>query len=116
MSALISRSKGEPEPDPDLRDNENVPLPAIPTTWEADPTERLATVEYRTAIDDYMTAEVLPYVPDAWVDHEKTKLGYEIPLTRHFYKYVPPRPLAEIDAEIKTLETEIQALLREVTE
>ena len=48
-----------------------------------------------------MTAEVLPYVPDAWVDHDKTKIGYEIPLTRHFYKYVPPRPLGEIDAEIK---------------
>jgi type I restriction enzyme M protein len=59
---------------------------------------------------------VLPYVPDAWVDHDSTKIGYEIPLTRHFYKYVPPRPLAEIDAEIKQLETEIQQLLREVTE
>ena len=63
-----------------------------------------------------MTAEVLPYVEDAWVDHTKTKIGYEIPLTRHFYKYVPPRPLAEIDAEIKTLEDEIQDLLKEVTE
>jgi type I restriction enzyme M protein len=59
---------------------------------------------------------VLPYVHEAWVDYEKTKLGYEIPLTRHFYKYVPPRPLAEIDAEIKKLEAEIQALLHEVTE
>ena len=48
-----------------------------------------------------MRGEVLPYVPDAWVDYAKTKIGYEIPLTRHFYKYVPPRPLAEIDAEIK---------------
>ena len=57
-----------------------------------------------------MAAEVLPYVPDAWVDHAKTKIGYEIPLTRHFYKYVPPRPLAEIDAEIKALEAEIQEL------
>ena len=59
---------------------------------------------------------MLPFVPDAWVDHIKTKIGYEIPLTRHFYKYVPPRPLAEIDAEIKDLEEEIQELLREVTE
>ena len=50
-------------------------------------------------------------MPDAWVDHDKTKIGYEIPLTRHFYKYVPPRPLAEIDAEIKQLEAEIQDLL-----
>jgi type I restriction enzyme M protein len=53
-------------------------------------------------------------VADAWVVHAKTKIGYEIPLTRHFYRYVPPRPLAEIDAEIKTLEEEIQMLLREV--
>ena len=51
--------------------------------------------------NEYVTAEVLPYVADAWVDFDKTKIGYEIPLTRHFYKYVPPRPLAEIDAEIK---------------
>ncbi len=63
-----------------------------------------------------MATEVLPYVPDAWVDYEKTKIGYEIPLTRHFYKYVLPRPLAEIDAEIKALEAEIHELLREVTE
>ena len=62
-----------------------------------------------------MAAEVHPYVPDAWVDHAKTKVGYEIPLTRQFYRYVPPRPLAEIDAEIKPLEEEIQRLLREVT-
>jgi type I restriction enzyme M protein len=63
-----------------------------------------------------MATEVLPYVHDAWVDHTKTKLGYEIPLTRYFYKYVPPRPLAEIDGEIKALEAQIQELLREVTE
>ncbi len=62
-------------------------------SWVEDLTERLASVEYRRAVEDYMAAEVLPYVPDAWVDHDKTKIGYEIPLTRHFYKYVPPRPL-----------------------
>jgi type I restriction enzyme M protein len=67
-------------------------------------------------VNAYVESEVLPYVPDAWVDHDKTKIGYEIPLTRHFYKYVPPRPLAEIDAEIKALEAEIQELLREATE
>ena len=115
-ASVITNRKGQPEPDPDLRDNENVPLPATPVNWEVEPDGRLSSVEYRTAIDDYIAAEVLPYVPDAWVDHTKTKLGYEIPLTRHFYKYVPPRPLAEIDSEIKSLEAEIQELLREVTE
>ncbi|EWC64184.1 Type I restriction-modification system, DNA-methyltransferase subunit M [Actinokineospora spheciospongiae] len=88
--------KGDPLPDPDLRDNENVPL-------DED-------------IDKYMAREVLPHVPDAWVDHTKTKVGYEIPFTRHFYKYVPPRPLEEIDAELKDLEARIQRLLSEVTE
>ena len=65
----------------------------MPLKFEEDPTDRFATLEYRTAIDDYMRDEVLPYVPDAWVDYDRTKIGYEIPLTRHFYKYVPPRPL-----------------------
>jgi type I restriction enzyme M protein len=112
----VTDRKGNPQPDADLRDAENVPLPEIPVAYEADVTARLATIEYRTAVEDYLRSEVLPWVPDAWVDHTKTKLGYEIPLTRHFYKYVPPRPLAEIDAEIKQLEAEIQALLAEVTE
>jgi type I restriction enzyme M protein len=112
----VTDKKGNPEPDADLRDNENVPLPAMPLTFEADVRARFATTEYRTAVADYVAAEVLPYVADAWVDHDKTKIGYEIPLTRHFYEYVPPRPLEEIDAEIKMLETEIQDLLREVTE
>jgi type I restriction enzyme M protein len=111
---VVTSRKGESEPDPDLRDNENVPLPDGMVTWEPDPAERLASLEYRTTVDDYMTAEVLPYVPDAWVDHSKTKIGYEIPLTRHFYRYVPPRPLAEIDAEIRALEAEIQNLLSDV--
>jgi type I restriction enzyme M protein len=62
-----------------------------------------------------MAAEVLPFVADAWVDHAKTKIAYEIPLTRQFYRYVPPRPLEEIDAEIKALEEDIQRLLRDVT-
>jgi type I restriction enzyme M protein len=113
---VITNRKGEPEPDPDLRDNENVPLPSEAVLWAVDPAERLASLTYRSAVDKYMEAEVQPYVPDAWVDHDKTKIGYEVPLTRHFYKYVPPRPLAEIDAEIKALEAEIQELLREVTE
>lgn len=92
----VQRVKGDPEPDPELRDYENVPL-------EED-------------VEEYLRREVLPHVPDAWIDHSKTKVGYEIPFTRHFYVYKPPRPLAEIDAELKGLEAEIQALLGEVTE
>jgi type I restriction enzyme M protein len=87
--------KGQPEPDPELRDYENVPL--------------------GEAVEDYLKREVLPHVPDAWIDHTKTKIGYEIPFTRHFYVYKPPRPLPEIDADLKALEAEIQGLLREVT-
>ncbi|HEX7245371.1 MAG TPA: class I SAM-dependent DNA methyltransferase [Solirubrobacterales bacterium] len=111
---VVTDRKGEPEPDPELRDSENVPLPPTPVEFEQDPAERLDSTEYRAAIDDYMREEVIPYVPDAWVDYEKTKIGYEIPLTRHFYKYVPPRPLEEIDEEIKGLEEKIQRQLTEV--
>ena len=64
-------------------------------------------------IDHYFKREVLPHAADAWVDADKTKVGYEIPFTRHFYVYSPPRPLAEIDSEIKRLEAEIQDLLGE---
>jgi type I restriction enzyme M protein len=113
---VVTDANGHPEPDPDLRDNENVPLPAVQVEWAEDPSERLAFVEYRTAVDDYLRDEIFPYVPDAWVDHAKTKIGYEIPLTRVFYRYVPLRPLEEIDAEIKALEKEIQDLLGEVAE
>lgn len=81
----------DPIADTSLRDTENVPL--------------------GEAIDDYMAREVLPYVPDAWVDHDKTRPGYEIPLTREFYVYEPPRPLEEIDAEIASVEGEIGNLL-----
>ena len=111
---VITDRKGNPEPDPDLRDNENVPLPSVPLSFVDDPADRLATLVYRTTVDDYMRDEVLSYVPEAWADHSRTKIGYEIPLTRHFYRYVPPRPLEEIDAEIKVLEAEIQRLLAEV--
>ena len=86
---------GNPLPDSDLRDYENVPLD--------EDTEA------------YFAREVKPHVPDAWIDHEKTKVGYEIPFTRHFYVYTPPRPLAEIDAELRDLESQIQKLLGEVT-
>ena len=111
---VITDRTGTPKPDPDLRDHENVPLPPLTVTHEPDPTARLDTIEYRSAIDDYLETEVHPYVPDAWPDPTKTKIGYEIPLTRHFYNYTPPRSLQEIDTEIKTLEVEIQDLLAEV--
>jgi type I restriction enzyme M protein len=94
--------KGNPEPNPDLRDYENVPL-----------TEQ---------VEDYFQREVLPHVPDAWIDvSKKDKLdgevgivGYEIPFNRHFYKYVPPRPLEEIDADLDKVTDEILELLREI--
>lgn len=54
-------------------------------------------------------------MPDAWIDESLTKVGYEIPLNRHFYRYEPPRPLAEIEADTKALESEVLALLKEVT-
>ena len=113
--APIITARGKPKPDPTLRDYENIPLPPKRVTHEADTTRRLDTLEYRAAINDYLEEEVHPYVPDAWQDPKKTKIGYEIPLTRHFYTYTPPRPLHQIDKEIKTLETEIQALLAGVT-
>ena len=87
--------RGEPEADPEWRDSAIVPL--------------------REDVDDYLRREILPHIPDVYVDHEKTKIGYEIPLTRHFYRYDPPRPLDEINADIKVLETEIVELLKEVT-
>jgi len=88
-------AKGQPEPDADLRDTESVPL--------------------KESIHEYFKREVLPHVPDAWIDESKTKIGYEIPLNRHFYRYEPPRPLEAIEMDIKKLEGEILDLLKEVT-
>jgi type I restriction enzyme M protein len=93
---VVTDTKGAPEPDPELRDYESVPL-----------TENVST---------YVEREVLPFVPGAWVDESKTRVGYEIPFTRHFYRYAPPRPLGEIDAEIKVLEQEISLLLEDLTD
>ena len=70
-----------------------------------------------TALSSIATAsarEVLPHVPDAWVDESKTKIGYEINFNRYFYKYVPPRPLEEIEADLRKIEAEIEILLKEV--
>jgi type I restriction enzyme M protein len=83
QAPVIIDRKGNPEPDVDLRDQENVPLPPVAVRFEEYPTERFSSLEYQTAVDDYMRDEVFPYVPDAWVDHDKTKIGYEIPLSGH---------------------------------
>jgi type I restriction enzyme M protein len=112
---VVTNHRGDPEPDQELRDQENVRLPTVPVRFEPDTADRLATVEYRAALDDHMESEVLPYVPDAWVDHTKTKVGYEIPVTRQFYRYTRPRSLAEIDSELREVEAEVHALLNEVT-
>jgi type I restriction enzyme M protein len=113
---VVVDKDGHSVPDPDLRDSENVPLSAGPVTWVRDVTERLSSEDYRLQVSGYMAAEVLPYVDDAWVDFGKTKLGYEIPLTRYFYRYAPQKTLGEITTAIKALETEIRVLLDEVTE
>ncbi|MGH9583159.1 MAG: type I restriction-modification system subunit M [Bryobacteraceae bacterium] len=84
------------EPDPELRDFENVPL--------------------KDDIKEYFRREVAPHAPDAWMDRGKDKIGYEINFNRHFYRYTPPRPLEEIDADLKHAEQEILRLLREVAE
>ena len=100
-----------------MRDTENIPLPegtALPLPIEFGPdgpNDRLIDA-MRTTIDAYIEAEVLPHVPDAWADYSKTKVGYEIPINRHFYVYKPPRPLEEIEADIKALESEIEGLLQ----
>ncbi|NVN05740.1 SAM-dependent DNA methyltransferase [Asaia spathodeae] len=109
--------KGRPEPDSELRDTENIPLPPdvalpLPMKFGPDmPNDDLVDA-MREVIDAYIAAEVLPHVPDAWVDYAKTKVGYEIPINRHFYVYKPPRPLAEIEADIQALEGEIAGLLK----
>jgi type I restriction enzyme M protein len=89
------KGKGKPVPDANLRDTENVPL--------------------CEDIDAYFAREVLPHAPDAWIDREKTKVGYEIPFNRHFYVFKPPRPLAEIDAELKGVTDRILTLIGGLT-
>jgi len=93
---VCTDSKGSPEPDIELRDHENVPL--------------------KEDVADYMKREVLPHVPDAWADESKTKIGYEMNFNRYFYKYTPPRPLGEIEGDLKKIEKEIADTLAEVTE
>jgi type I restriction enzyme M protein len=125
-SAEICRDKkGNPEPDADLRDTENVSLPEdielpLPLDYESKKNKGKVDVEpllklVREHCEDYLKAEVLPYRPDAWIEHSKIKVGYEIPFNRHFYEYEPPRPLDAIEADIEKLEGEIMAMLKEVT-
>ncbi len=120
-AVICQDSKGRPEPDSELRDTEIVPLPEgivlpLPLGYDdkqaAGHGELVALV--RSHCEAYLKAEVLPHVGDAWIDYGKTKVGYEIPLNRHFYLYQPPRSLEVIEAEIKGLEQEIMAMLAEV--
>jgi type I restriction enzyme M protein len=91
---ICTGAKGKPESDSDLRDTENVPL--------------------GEDIQAYFEREVKPYVADAWIDHDKTKIGYEVPFTRYFYKYQPPRSLDEIDSDLAKVTSEIVKMLSEV--
>lgn len=136
QAEICRDSKDCPEADSELRDTENIPLPAYPGLPAAfaraiaepanaahrgaklpmffgpdQPNDDLVAT-MRGVIDAYMAAEVLPHVPDAWVDYSKTKVGYEIPINRHFYVYKPPRSLAEIETDIAALEGEIAELLK----
>ena len=110
-------SKGRPEPDSELRDTENIPLPPgtnlpLPMDFGPDkPNDRLVGA-FGNDIDAYIAREVLPHVSDAWVDYDKTKVGYEIPINRHFYVYRPPRPLDRIEEDITRLEGEISGLVK----
>lgn len=90
----ILLKRGKPVPDTSLRDTENVPLVQD--------------------IDAYFAREVLPYAPDAWIDHSKTKVGYEIPMTRYFYEYQAPEAVEDIVARITALEQDISAGLAEL--
>lgn len=92
---LKGKGKGKPVPDSSLRDTENVPL-----------SEDIAA---------YFKREVLPHAPDAWIDADKTKVGYEIPFNRHFYVFKPPRALAEIDAELKGVTDRILTMINGLT-
>ena len=93
---MKGKQKGKPQPDSALRDTENVPL--------------------AEDIQDYFEREVLPHAPDAWIDEEKSKVGYEIPFNRHFYVFEPPRSLHEIDEELKMVSANIMKMLGELAE
>lgn len=95
VRGLRGKMKGKLMADAKLRDTENVPL--------------------SEDVEAYFQREVLPHAPDAWIDHDKTKVGYEIPFNRHFYVFTPPRPLAEIDADLKRTTDRIKAMIEGLT-
>lgn len=99
---VVTDKKGNPKPDTSLRDHENIPL------------KKGKTESSFEDIQEYMQKEVWPHVPDARVDEKKTKVGYELNITKYFYEYKPLRPLAEIRADILALEKETEGLLSEV--
>ncbi len=112
-------AKGKPEPDAELRDTEIVALPdnislPLPLGYDNETGLDKLLVLVKDHCEAYLKAEVLPHVADAWIAHDKTKVGYEIPLTRHFYVYQPPRALDVIAGEISQLEKDIMAMLGEV--
>ncbi len=100
---------GEPEPDPELRDYENIPLAFIPMK-----DSNGEDIQDEDTINKYFDREVIPHVPDAWIDWEKTKVGYEINFTKYFYKYKPLRSLAEIQKDILALEKETDGMIKKV--
>jgi len=93
--AARGKDKGKPQPDANLRDTENVPL--------------------HEDVNEYFRREVLPHAPDAWIDHDKTRVGYEIAFNRHFYVFQPPRALSEIDAELKQATDRILKMIAELS-
>jgi len=114
--------KGKPEPDPDLRVTEIVTLPpgiALPLPLDYEGKQNKGKVDVnpllalvRNHCEAYLKAEVLPYRSDAWIDHTKIKVGYEIPFARHFYEHVAPRALDQIESDIQGMEKEIMRMLR----
>jgi type I restriction enzyme M protein len=103
---IEKNSKGEPKPDTNLRDYENIPFLRL------DENKKLVP----QTIDEYFEREVKPHLPDAWVDHSKTKTGYEINFTKYFYEFKPLRPLNEIKEEILALENTTVELEKKVLE
>ncbi|WP_299931806.1 class I SAM-dependent DNA methyltransferase [uncultured Nocardioides sp.] len=103
-NAPALEKRGKVVADPKLRDQENVSLPA--GFLDLGDEERAKVL--REAAEEHLVNEIHPYVADAWIDHTKSKLGFEIPFTRQFYVYTPPRPVEEIASEIRELEDQIQ--------